>query len=488
MVKVRCYENRDWKLYRKRNDLGNLSIHCFTSIHSSHDQYFILLCRFGQFELIRSIFPYYETCRYAGLLAAIPSARLDIVEYLYSDTAEQETKNTILEVACSSGHLHIAKFIYDKGAKIKNNCSNPIISASSNGHIDIVKYLVEKGADIHSDNDRALIFAAQQGHLEIVIYLLSIGANIHAEEPGKYGYNTCPETDYPLKCACFHGHLKVIIYLVDNGADVFVDKHKPLRWAVEYGHIEVVKYLLTKYENLDLNTLDLEESFSICCHREYLEMAKYLVANGLNVSKVVNNICIKSCYKGHLEVVKFLIKNGADLNDDCNEVLLDSCRGGNLEVFNFLWDTVKIDLFTIAKAQVSCCEGGNLQILKCLLDIRDICDFEKMLSNTIRYNHLEMFNFLLEKQDINSNKPLLIAVDYERYEMMEILIEKGCDIVTDIRPLAKAIDRHLLDIIEYLLEKGADVTLLNNETIENLQYIIKHNKDRPIIANCLNKK
>jgi ankyrin repeat protein len=43
-----------------------------------------------------------------------------------------------------------------------------------------------------------------------------------------------------------NGHLDVVKYLVSQGADITADDNYAVRWASFYGHLEVVKYLVSQ--------------------------------------------------------------------------------------------------------------------------------------------------------------------------------------------------------------------------------------------------
>jgi ankyrin repeat protein len=42
------------------------------------------------------------------------------------------------------------------------------------------------------------------------------------------------------------GNLEVVKYLVSQGADITADDNHALRWASAYGHLKVVKYLVSQ--------------------------------------------------------------------------------------------------------------------------------------------------------------------------------------------------------------------------------------------------
>ena len=104
--------------------------------------------------------------------------------------------------------------------------------SASHGHLHVVKFLVEKGADIHALNDCALQWSAMSNHLHIVKYLVAQGASIHADD------------DNAARTSAHNGHLEVVKFLVENGANVRAGKDDALRYSVMNGHLEMAKYLM----------------------------------------------------------------------------------------------------------------------------------------------------------------------------------------------------------------------------------------------------
>eukprot|EP00947_MAST-08B_sp_MAST-8B-sp1_P001430 g1430.t1 len=88
--------------------------------------------------------------------------------------------------ACFQNHLHIMKFLHERGADVNQRGiqgANVISVACVQNRLHIAKWLCEKGANLNVSNDlgrTALHLAAREGHLEMVKWLCEHGANADA--------------------------------------------------------------------------------------------------------------------------------------------------------------------------------------------------------------------------------------------------------------------------------------------------------------------
>ena len=153
--------------------------------------------------------------------------------------------NSIL-TACKNGDIKIVKYLFEKGAPIRENEIN---EASYNGHLEIVKYLFEKGAPIYT---WAISSASMRGHLEIVKYLFEKGAPIDKRA---------------IALASDNGHIEIVKYLFEKGAPVDA---AAIRYASYSGHLKTVKYLFEKGAPIGAGAIN-EASY-----HGYTEIVKYL--------------------------------------------------------------------------------------------------------------------------------------------------------------------------------------------------------------------
>lgn len=94
-----------------------------------------------------------------------------------------------------------------------------------------------------------------------------------------------------------------------------------------------------------------------------------------------------------------------------------------------------------------------------------LCD---TLMNAIRNNKpTNVQNAIIEGADVNcknvvGSTPLHLAVRYNSYEIVEILINSGANVNIEHGepPLVNAIDMGKIDIIRLLVDKGADINFV----------------------------
>ena len=117
---------------------------------------------------------------YQGELAPLETA-LNGTEY-GPDHAD-ENGSSFLHFAVQGGHIHIVKFLLDKGADIEKKTRTGSIAlhrASREGQIELVKLLLDKGANINAQNkdeESSLHIAVFYKRYEVVDLLLERGAD-----------------------------------------------------------------------------------------------------------------------------------------------------------------------------------------------------------------------------------------------------------------------------------------------------------------------
>jgi ankyrin repeat protein len=122
------------------------------------------------------------------------------------------------------------------------------------------------------------------------------------------------------------GDLEVVKYLVTKGVDVTNGENHAVQLASQNGHIDMVKYLIS--QGADINAGG-NHVVSLASWGGHLEMVKFLVSQGANVNASDNNALFMAAHGGHSEVVKYLISQGADFTE-CKNIIDDSFTGDAL--------------------------------------------------------------------------------------------------------------------------------------------------------------
>jgi ankyrin repeat protein len=191
-----------------------------------------------------------------------------------------DTLNSALRQAVIYGHIHIVKYLVQKGADVNYALDMNSVSdlAMMNGYVDILKFLIKKGAvvDVNEANDDEvypLYYSAQYGNLDMVNFLLSKGANVHELTQGRNALMAARNTE-------------IIAALLVGGADINakdIDGDTALMIASNEGNTNMVDFLLKNNAKLDLLNNDKRTALMLAVLRGYLETVTVLLRGGARV-------------------------------------------------------------------------------------------------------------------------------------------------------------------------------------------------------------
>ena len=170
-------------------------------------------------------------------------------------------------LACQKGHLQIAAYLLEHGAKLEA-CDRfkrtPLIHACLSGNSDIVAYLLHEGADPNASDsslNTALHYAMAYGWYFSVRSLLEAGANLHCANSWQ---TTCLATGF-LK-----GHYGLCDYLLtEHGADINFQTEDGLTLVmltvglkISASVVQQLDYVLNKH-HADCATVDANGSNAV---------------------------------------------------------------------------------------------------------------------------------------------------------------------------------------------------------------------------------
>ncbi len=248
---------------------------------------------------------------------AMEKKYFDIVNYLINSTNEFPEKiiplyldnKLILQYATKYHDIDALNFFsnttFIRDCKSGTNQSN-ILLACKYGDIDFVKYFIsfvdcEKHWHYYI---LGLHEAVRLGHNNILEYLISIYPNYYAI------------------------------------LDVYGTINPSLIVAIQNNNFQTIKILLESIPDINFKIKYINShnglALSYVCKRNRLEIAKYLIDCGADIS-INNNYCLKrAARKGHIDLVKLLIDNGADIHARHDYALRWSARNNHLEIFEYL--------------------------------------------------------------------------------------------------------------------------------------------------------
>ena len=267
----------------------------------------------------------------------------------------------------------------------------------------------------HSSGQSASLCPAMWSNPAVCRVLIDAGADLHTKNE---------KQESPLHYACESGALDVVKMLVEAGAGVRDTNDEGwtcLHVAVQFGHTETVRYLMG-LPFVDMNHRDSDNRTALCVAVD----------------------------EERTDIVQVLIDAGADIDTQNNEG----------------WSPLH-----------TACEYGGLDIVKMLVragaGVRATDNLGwTCLAHAARYGHTETVRYLAGLPEVELNyryhdndTALHLAVDENRTDVVQVLIDAGADI--DIKnyagrsPLHCACASGALDLVKMLVRGGAGVRARN---------------------------
>ena len=395
---------------------------------------------------------------------------------------------TPLHDAAYAGHSAVVELLVNANKALLNYYDRygmtPLHCAIEKGHAAIVIFLVQKGADVNAlaherHNVSPLDYAQHFGHKKIADFLITSGAKRAVElKRGVEQYhvdaifgNTEPCKDLlenvsslalyceyikadPLILAAFWGHDELVKILIDfwermhesmplatpltEGITMY--KNRALIAAASNGHIAIAKTLVS--HGAALNNVDLEEyhehtspALAQAIQGGHKEMVEFLLSIGASIDRYSLNW---AAYYGYVELVELLLSKGVQVHDYLFE---SAIKNGHVEVIKALMNHgASIPATSLCTAVTE----GQKEVVEFLLahgvDVND-----KTRSRAAAFD--------------DSNSTLHCAVEANRKEIAEILVNCGVDLTIDdsVKALLKAIKKGSQDIAMLLVLRGVDV-------------------------------
>ncbi|XP_067653211.1 serine/threonine-protein phosphatase 6 regulatory ankyrin repeat subunit B-like [Haliotis asinina] len=396
-----------------------------------------------------------------------------------------EDRDNILHLACRGGHVKIVNYILmqnivDINAK-NTGGETPVMLAANSGEREVFDILVRKGADlsvIDNNDDNILHSACGGGNPKIVTYILMqniVDINCKGDEEMT-----------PVLIAAYYAKHEAFDILVKKEADLSVtdgDGDNILHLACRGGHVKIVNYILMQ-NIVDINAKNSggETPVMLAAWCAKGEVFDGLVRKGADLSVIDedgDNILHWACRGGNVKIVNYiLMRNSVNINR--------KGRGGLTPVMLAAWRAKRkvFDSLVKKSADLSgfenygknilhlACEGTNVEIVKRILRLHIVdinCRFNEMtpLLLAVKYQPRNVFQLLLESgadpslvnrdgdnalhlacmrgdeeivkqvlklHSLNINcrgskgrTPLLLAAEYDSYNVFELLLESGAD-------------------------------------------------------------
>ncbi|KAH7115871.1 ankyrin repeat-containing domain protein [Dendryphion nanum] len=313
-------------------------------------------------------------------------------------------------------------------------------------------------------NMSALHIATVTKFPALVDHLLSEGwaGNIHHED--SLGYQ-------PLYYACLHGEFEIMRALLQVGADSnFVSptgRVGALWAAAASGHKDVVEHLLNVGANIDAACEDWGTPLYEAASDGFTDVVRLLLERGANVNvsggwhkRALN----AAAFNGHVEIVRELLEHHAEIDPDQDywygSALGASSRRGHAEVVKILlskgWSPSK-NIATYGSFLTAAATYGHIEVVEALVQKEArITVLEQALQAATQNNRATCVKLILDKTPtLRHQKAFMIAADYGRDEILNLLITRGIPQNQLDTALFNAADREHDDTVKLLLEFGA---------------------------------
>ena len=194
--------------------------------------------------------------------------------------------------------------------------------ACTSGHLEIAKWLIKNGAEVDSrDNQRSTPLScacAVEDNSAIVKLLLEKGAEVDARN--KYGTT-------PFFIACDQSNLEIAKLLVSHGCDLISRDNQGLtvlHEACKFDNSEIAKFLIQncqidgRMKAFVINAIDNNgrTPLHLVSSKGYVGIAKMLIGcDEIRINPKDHNAWTPlhdACLSGHLEVVQVLLNGGVD--------------------------------------------------------------------------------------------------------------------------------------------------------------------------------
>jgi hypothetical protein len=165
-------------------------------------------------------------------------ARGDLPAVQRHHRAWPQRSSELFRLACGSGHMHIATWVYTNAGVELRDCLGPALDlVCENGHLHMAKWLLGLGQvwPDHDDCGFAFLRACLYGRVEMAQWLRATAPQA-----------TARMVVHAFQAACGGGHLPMAKWLLaQGGVDIHVRQCAPFRYACAGAHLAVAQWLVS---------------------------------------------------------------------------------------------------------------------------------------------------------------------------------------------------------------------------------------------------
>ena len=456
----------------------------------------------------------------SALHRAIELGDLQMIHYLIDHggniTASTGNGTTPIMLAARSGNLDVFNFVHDqvKEEMIMRKRQDGLTilhCAISGGNIYIVKYLVNKGCDVNAQTTSGVtpIMCIEDYNSQLFDFLIESGCNVMA-------HSSTNRT--MIHVACRTGSYEFIQRIVSLGVpldSVTSDGCNALHMAIVGGNQLVIQTLLNDFP-IDCRTKLGYTPFLISIQAEDLELAKFLISCGSDISAVLNDgktALHIAALTGNIEICKFLLDNGVPI--DCidsenNTPIMIAAAQRSLLLVQYLQSrggTLKED-FTEAIKKANTPNKSKLlfdpmeELPRLRKENEELKKSQTEMKKTIDEYEQEHPVILLAEQDtqtdvsaiihkrlINQIGIVTVAPDKDTSAKIKIFQDENRKLMNEISELTDIVSNYN-SVKEDLRQAQAEIEKMNEEKMQSEKHLKSKNKkakaEKQRLKNILN--
>lgn len=232
-------------------------------------------------------------------------------------------------------------------------------------------------------------------------------------------------TSHYLEKSCKFGHQKILEYLLDKEKEKeneiqYLEIEKLFSVCCEYGRLYMAKYLLQKYPNI---SVEKSNAIFYSLENNYVKTSKWLFFpyNREYIKKCIT-ICLK---KQNVEFIKWIIDNYTTHLNFINDIFIICIKNDYILKYILTFGTNISNQFKLQYAMEHFCQKDDLDSIKILFTLSDKYDFYNcLLYSIISKNKTNVFDYLLEKfeDEIDTNLLIkLIIINENEYFLKKVI-------------------------------------------------------------------
>lgn len=254
-----------------------------------------------------------------------------------------------------------------------------------------------------------IVKAARDGKEELVRKLLISGADIEATHT--------TTRRHALAEAAIQGHERIVDLLIEEGCSLDcadAEGNTALHHASRKGQLAIVKSLVTRGAAINATGSDDRSALHLAMEEPYQNVVMLLIQHKANVNArdaFFRTPLHIGASQGNVAMCNYLLNEGAQLDSreaNSKTPLQLACEAGYYELVQLMLDQAKLNAtnMTFLTAFFAAVEHGHVRIV------------ESFFSHGLKLREL--------RKDIH--KPLTLAAKSGCLDMVELMIQEGCDI------------------------------------------------------------